>query len=146
MPERCAECGAMLPEGNTCQTIFESFMNLEFSDPAYGQVHFLTVSCFMIQHGRYGDEALAWVQSAMRLYLDEGVAGHELTRRAAQALGQTTRTWKVMRQPNAPPLPHIAWDITIADVSQSAHDAARYREHVARWARRTLEQVADAGG
>ncbi|QYR19267.1 hypothetical protein KZ483_15075 [Paenibacillus sp. sptzw28] len=26
---------------------------LEFSDPGYGRVHFLTVACFIIQHNRY---------------------------------------------------------------------------------------------
>jgi hypothetical protein len=116
-------------------------MALEFSDPAYGAVHFLTVACFMILHRRYSDEGLSWIQSALRACLDEGIKGHELSRRAASALGQTTRTWKVLRQPGAPPLPDIAWDVTIADVSASAHDAALYREHVTRWARRTLEQM-----
>ena len=142
MLTRCAECGAALREGTTCHTIFESFMALEFSDPAYGEVHFLTVACFMIQHRRYSDEALTWIQTALRAYLDEGITGHELSRRVARALGQTTRTWKVPRQPDAPPLPDIAWDITIADVAQSAHNATFYRDHVTRWARRTLAQLA----
>jgi hypothetical protein len=116
-------------------------MALEFSDPAYGAVHFLTVACFMIQHRRYSDEALAQIQIALRAYLNLGVRGDELRQRVGHALGQTKRTWKVLRQPDAPPLPEVAWDIAIADVKQSAHDAARYREHVTRWARRTLEQM-----
>jgi len=29
MAERCAECGAVLSEGSTCQTIFEEFLSLE---------------------------------------------------------------------------------------------------------------------
>jgi hypothetical protein len=74
MPARCAECGAVLPEGETCQTIFESFMALEFSDLAYGEVHFLTVACYMIQHGRYGDEVLAW---ASRRWAGCGVARYQ---------------------------------------------------------------------
>jgi hypothetical protein len=141
MRARCAECGADLREGTTCHTIFESFMALEFSNPAYGEVHFLTVACFMIQHRRYSDEALSWVRTALRTYLDAGITGRELSRRAASALGQTSRAWKILRQPDAPPLPDIAWDITIADVVPSAHDATLYREHVTQWARRTLEQL-----
>lgn len=146
MPQRCAECGALLPEGSTCQTIFETFMGLEFSDAEYGQVHFLTVGCFMIQHQRYSDEALSWVKTAMRSYLDEELTGDALRRRAARGMDKTTRTWRVPRQPGAPPPPAIRWDITIADVSQSAHDAALYRDHVTRWARRTLDQLAATHG
>jgi Family of unknown function (DUF5946) len=137
----CEACGALLPEGETCQTIFERFMALEFSDPAYGVVHFLTVACFMIQHRRYSDEALGQVRAALHANLREGVAAAELRRRAAGPMDQTARTWKVLRQPDAPPLPAIAWDITIADVSQRARDAASYREQVTRWATRTLEQL-----
>ncbi len=58
MPTICPVCGAVLPEGSTCQSIFDEFLNLEYTDPAYGQVHYLTVTCFMIQHERYSDEAL----------------------------------------------------------------------------------------
>jgi hypothetical protein len=49
MPHCCPECGSRLNDGITCQSILESFLALEFSDPAYGAVHFLTASCFMIQ-------------------------------------------------------------------------------------------------
>jgi hypothetical protein len=38
MLARCAECGTELREGTACHTIFESFMALEFSDPAYAMV------------------------------------------------------------------------------------------------------------
>ncbi len=47
MSERCTECGAVLPEGSTCQTIFDEFLILEYTNPVYGQVHFLTVACFI---------------------------------------------------------------------------------------------------
>jgi len=46
---------------------------LEFSNPAYGKVHMLTVSCFMIQHQRYSDPALVWMQQTLRDVLENGV-------------------------------------------------------------------------
>lgn len=58
----CPECGATWLEDSTCQSVFDEFLVLEYSDPAYGEVHFLTVVCFMIQHGRYSDEALVWIR------------------------------------------------------------------------------------
>jgi hypothetical protein len=73
MPNTCSECGAVLQDESSCQEIFDSFLALEFEDPAYGEVHFLTVACFMIQHQRYSDEALAWIAQSLRAYLEEGV-------------------------------------------------------------------------
>jgi hypothetical protein len=124
MSERCAECGAVLSEGSTCQTIFDEFLILEYTNPAYGQVHFLTVACFMIQHGRYSDESLTWMQSMLRAYLDEHLTAQQLYQRAARGTNNTIRTWKVTRLAVAPPLPRVAWSMTIADVAQSMQNPA----------------------
>jgi hypothetical protein len=142
MSKRCTECGAVLSEGSTCQTIFEECLDLEYTNPAYGQVHFFTVACFMIQHGRYSDEALTWIQSMLRAALDDQLTAQQLRQRAAQRMNDATRTWKVTRQADAPPLPKIAWSTTIADVTQSIGDPEQYCEHVKRWALATLQQMA----
>src|SRR6516165_2690295 len=71
MSERCSECGTVLSEGSTCQTIFEELLSLEHTNAAYGQVHFLTFACFMIQHRRYSDEALTGMQLLLRAFLAE---------------------------------------------------------------------------
>lgn len=134
MSDRCAECGAVLAERSSCQTIFEEFLSLEYTNPAYGQVHFLTVACFMIQHGRYSDAALTWIQSMLRAALDE-----QLT---AQGMDDATRSWKVTRQADARPLPHVAWSTTIADVAQRMQDPEKYCDQVKQWAQATLQQMA----
>lgn len=141
MSVRCSECGAVLSEGSTCQTIFEEFLSLEYTDPAYGQVHFLTVACFMIQHGRYSDEALAGMQSLLRAYLDEELTVQQLRERAAKGMNDATRPRKVTRQADALPLPKVAWSQTIADVAQSMRDPEKYCEQVKQWARTTLQQM-----
>jgi len=43
----CPECGA---HETLCQTRFDEFLALEFSDMGYGAVHNLTVATYMIQH------------------------------------------------------------------------------------------------
>ncbi len=141
MSENCVQCGAVLAEGNTCQTIFDECLMLEFANPAYGRVHFLTVSCFMVQHGRYSDEALAWIQPILRAYLDEQLTTQQIRRRAARGTNSAQRTWKVTRRPDAPPLPMIAWSITIADVAQSLSNPEAYCEKIKQWARATLQQM-----
>lgn len=137
----CPECGAILSEGVTCQDLFDSFLVLEFSDPGYGEVHMLTVACYMIQHGRYSDEGLAWIESKLRAYLEEGVGVAEIRRRAAQETGQSKRTWRVARPPDAPPRRKIAWSMTIADVATQYRDARSYCELVRQWARATLREI-----
>jgi hypothetical protein len=137
----CAECGASLPEGRSCQEIFDKYLALEFSDPGYGAVHFLTVSCFMVQHGRYSDEALVWMRAQLRAYLEEGKPIDEVRSAAQQSASNTSRTWKVLRAPDAPPLPKINWSMTLADVDRQQQDAASYRALVRQWAETTLREM-----
>ncbi len=141
MSERCPECGAVLSEENTCQMIFEECLGLEYTNPAYGQVHFFTVACFMIQHGRYSDEALTGMQSLLQASLDEQLPTQQLRERAAKGMSDATRSWKVTRQANAPSLPKVTWSMTIADVARSMQDPEKYCEQVKQWARATLQQM-----
>lgn len=47
----CIRCGAIVPGGTTgCRTLFEEVLALEYSDPAYGAVHLLTVDAHVLQH------------------------------------------------------------------------------------------------
>ena len=141
MTHTCPECGALLSGDTSCQAIFDTFLVLEYTDPAYGEVHFLTVACFMIQHGRYSAEGLAWIEQKLRLYLEEGVPIRRIRRQASRETSQARRTWKIARQPGEVPLPKIAWSMTIADVAAQYKDAATYCELVKQWARSTLQEM-----
>jgi hypothetical protein len=141
MPDRCPECGAVLDEGSSCQTIFDALLVLEFTNPEYGEVHMLTVACFMIQHGRYSDEALTWIERTLRAYLEGGVPPETIRRQAAQETSPGRRAWKVGRQPGAPRLPQIAWSMTIAGVAAQYEDAGSYRDLVKQWAGATLKEM-----
>lgn len=141
MPEHCAECGAVLPEGMTCQAIFDEVLSLEYANSAYGQVHFLTVACFMIQHRRYSNEALAWIQEKLQIYLDQQLTGQQLRRLIANETNGATRTWKIIRQADATPLPQIAWSMTIADIAQCTQNSEVYCAQVKHWARTILQNM-----
>jgi Family of unknown function (DUF5946) len=141
MPHKCPECGAILLNKTSCQAIFESFLALEFTDPQYGRVHFLTVTCFMVQHGRYSDEALAWIEPHLRTVLEGEVTSRQIVQKMNRVLGQGHRSWKVNRRPGEPPLLKIPWSMTIADVAVNHHDAHSYCARVEQWAYATLHEM-----
>ncbi len=143
MPEQCIFCSATLPEKSSCQTIHEELLNFEALSAIPHLVHFLHVTCFMIQHERYSNEALVWAQSMLRANLDE----HMTEQRHLQHLrtvgkNNPSRTWKFNRAEDASPLPKIAWSLTIVDVAQQAHNVEQYCERVKQWAHSTLQQMA----
>jgi hypothetical protein len=136
----CAECGAVWAGQQNCQAVYEGFLAQEFTDSGYGEVHFLTVCVFMLQHGRYSDQALAWVVPAMRAYLAGEKTTEQLRRESQAALGQGQRHWRVRRAAAAPPARAVAWDYTLAEVAAAAHDAESYRAAITTWAQRTVSQ------
>jgi len=138
MSETCAKCGAALPEEKTCESIYGEFLALEFTDPGYGRVHFLTVACYMVQHEGYSDEAYVWMQSALRNYLEEGVTTELIRQDAAQGPG---RTKGIRRRADAPPLPKMAWSMTIADVAAQMVDAESYCKLIEQWGHFTLKEM-----
>jgi len=131
----------MLPGEVSCQSIFESLLVLEFSHPEYGQVHFLTVACYMIQHDQYSDESLMWMAQKLEDYLGGKISPTQLRRLAAKKTDPSRRTWKVTRQPGSRELPKISWSMTISDVAANYHDARSYQERVRQWAHTTLSEM-----
>ncbi|PKO05457.1 MAG: hypothetical protein CVU41_12565 [Chloroflexi bacterium HGW-Chloroflexi-3] len=141
MSEICSFCGAATDVDLTCQDRFDEFPALEFTNPAYGKVHLLTVSCFMIQHQRYSDPALIWMQEKLSDVLEKGVSPGEIRVQMSSDVDQGKRDWKIERQPDERKLPHINWSITIADVYPHKDDPVSYCAWVERWARATLEEL-----
>ena len=78
MNTSCSICGALWQNNLYCQEMFDEFLALEFSQPAYGRVHMLTVACFMIQHQRYSDQALIWMQKNLREVLENGASPSDI--------------------------------------------------------------------
>ncbi len=141
MSEICSLCGAATEVDLTCQDRFDEFLALEFIDPAYGKVHMLTVSCFMIQHQRYSDPALIWMQENLREVLENGASPSDIRFQMSTNVDQGKRNWKIERQHDEPELLYIDWSITIADVYKHKDDPVSYCTWVEKWARATLEEM-----
>lgn len=142
MTNVCNNCGARRDESQTCQSIFDGFLAMEFSDPAYGRVHMLTVACFMIQHNRYSNAGLAWMTQQLRNTLERGEPLAHIGRKAVRETQNSRREWKVLRGVDESPLPRVAWSMTIADVARGQHDAESYCRLVEAWARCVMEEMA----
>jgi len=95
----------------------------------------------MIQHGRYSDEALIWIEDKLRAYLEDGTPIEQIRKHAGRGAGQDRRTWKVTRQPGTPPPSKVSWSITIADIASNYQDAGSYCKLVTQWARITLQEM-----
>lgn len=141
IPNTCPQCGASLQEDRTCESVFNEFLVLEFTDPGYGSVHMLTVACYMIQHGKYTDGGLVWMAQTLRDYLENGKPVEQIRQQAAKETSQGKRGWKVMRGPGDPPQGKVGWSMTIVDVARRYQDAESYRDLITQWARVTLEEM-----
>jgi hypothetical protein len=141
MQNTCPGCGAILTGERTCQSTFDEFLVLEFTDPGYGAVHMLTVACFMIQHGQYSDQGLVWIEQRLRNHLENGVSTEQIRKQAAVEASQDQRSWKVTRAAGDPPQRKVDWSMTIIDVAAGYHDADSYCALVRQWARTTLREM-----
>ncbi|HTK10147.1 MAG TPA: DUF5946 family protein [Ktedonobacteraceae bacterium] len=144
MSESCPSCGAILPEKSTCQTVHEELLNFELFNTIPHSIHFLHVTCFMVQHERYSDEGLKWAQAILRANLDPHLTEQQhlqSLRTAGKNSASRSRTWSFKRATDARPLPKIAWEVTIADVFRQMQSAQAYCEQVKRWAHATEQQM-----
>lgn len=137
----CPRCGAKYLNGMTCEEVFHQMLSLEFSDPNFGEVHFLTVACYMVQHGHYSPAALLWVEQQFREYLRNGPEAIRKLRLSARQVDGNQRDWQVLRQPDETPQDIIPWSITIQEVFQSYQDPSGYCRAVRHWAEVTLKEM-----
>ncbi|NPV74786.1 MAG: hypothetical protein HPY59_00265 [Anaerolineae bacterium] len=139
--DTCAGCGAVYQNNLTCETVFDDFLALEFTDAAYGEVHLLTVACYMIQHGQYSDDALVWIEQQLRDHLEKGIPAEQIRQKAAKETRQDRHTWRVARRKEDKPQEKIPWSMTILDVALQYQDSESYRKLVRQWASITLSEM-----
>ncbi len=133
----CPECGA--PD-NLCQTRFDEFLALEFTDPGYGAVHNLTVATFMLQHSsRMSREGWLYERELLREFLVEGKSPDLIRQQNKDSVDSGKRTFKFKSKDGKPVISKTAWKKTILDVR--AENAEVYCEDIAAWARSALEEA-----
>jgi hypothetical protein len=133
----CPECGA---RDNLCQTRFDEFLALEFSDLHYGTVHNLTVATFILQHSsRMSREGWLYERELLRDFIVNNKSPDLVRQQTSAQLDCGKRTFRFQSKDGKPVISKITWGKTILDVR--AENPEMYCEDVTAWARSALEEV-----
>jgi hypothetical protein len=133
----CPECGAV---DNLCQTRFDEFLALEFTDPGYGAVHNLTVCTFMIQHSsRMSKEGWLYERELLREFIVEKKSPSLIRQQVKKSVDSGKRTFKFKSKDGVPVINKSTWTKTILDVRTERADI--YCEDINAWARSVLEEA-----
>jgi hypothetical protein len=133
----CPECGA---SGSLCQTRFDEFLALEFSDPGYGAVHHLTVAAYMLQHSsKLTREGWLYERELLREFLVENKPPALVRQQNRDVVDSGKRQFKIKSRTGQPVIAKTAWARTICDVRTES--AEIYCKDVTEWARAVLEDA-----
>ncbi len=133
----CPECGA--PE-TLCQTRFDEFLALEFTDVGYGAIHHLTVTAYMIQHSsKLTREGWLHERELLREFLVENKPPAFIRKQNRDLVDSGKRTFKIKSRDGLPVINKTSWTKTILDVR--TENAEVYCADVSAWARAVLEDA-----
>jgi hypothetical protein len=134
---KCPECGAV---DKLCQTRFDEFLVLEFTDPGYGAVHHLTVPTYMIQHSsKMTREGWMYERDLLREFLVENKTPAMIRKQIKDTVDSGKRTFKFKSRDGAPVINKTTWTKTILDVHME--NAEVYCENINAWAKSVLEET-----
>jgi hypothetical protein len=133
----CPECGA--PD-QLCQTQFEEFLVLEFTDAGYGAVHHLTVTAFMVQHSsRMTREGWLFERELLREFLVENKPPSYIRKQNKDRVDSGKRTFKIKSRDGKRIIEKSTWKKTILDVRMENSEV--YCEDITSWASSVLEDA-----
>lgn len=133
----CTECGA--PD-HLCQTRFDEFLVLEFTDPGYGAVHNLTVCTFMVQHSsRMSREGWLYERDLLREFVVEKKSSDLIRQQVKASVDSGKRKFTFKSKDGVPVINKSTWKKTILDIR--AENAEVYCEDINAWARSVLEEA-----
>jgi uncharacterized protein DUF5946 len=133
----CPECGA--PD-RLCQTRFDEFLILEFTDAGYDAVHHLTVATFMVQHSsRMTREGWLFELDLLRQFLVENKPPALIRKQIKDTVDSGKRTFKIKSKDGVPVINKSTWTKTILDVR--AENAETYCQEIIAWARSVLKEA-----
>ena len=133
----CPECGA--PE-TLCQTRFDEFLALEFTDAGYGAVHHLTVTAYMLQHSsKLTREGWLHERELLREFLVINKSPVFIRTQNRDLVDSGKRTFKIKSRDGLPVINKTMWTKTILDVR--TENAEVYCADVSVWARAVLEEA-----
>jgi len=139
----CPECGA--PDA-LCQSRFDEFLALEFSEPgSYGSVHNLTVAAYMVQHSsRLTREGWLFERSLLREFLVDGKSPAIVRQQSRGSLDSGKRPFNIKSRTGQRIIGKSEWTKTILDVR--AENAKIYCAEIELWARAVLDDCEKISG
>lgn len=133
----CPECGAA---EILCQTRFDEFLALEFTDAGYGAVHHLTVAAYMVQHSsKLTREGWLHERELLKEFLVENKPPAFIRKQNRDLVDSGKRTFKIKSQDGQPVINKISWTKTILDIR--IENAEAYCADVTAWAMAVLEDA-----
>ena len=133
----CPECGAT---DGLCQTRFDEFLILEFTDAGYGAVHHLTVATFMIQHSsKMTREGWMYERELLKEFLIENKPPQLVRKQMKDTVDSGKRKFKIKSRDGLPVINKTTWTKTILDVR--VENAKDYCEDIDAWAKAVLEDM-----
>ena len=133
----CPECGA--PD-NLCQTRFDEFLVLEFTDAGYGTVHHLTVAAYILQHSsKLTREGWLHERELLRQFLVENKPPSFIRKQNKDLVDSGKRKFKIKSRDGLLVINKTTWTKTILDVRTKNEQV--YCEDVTAWARSALEDA-----
>ena len=133
----CPECSA--PD-HLCQTRFDEFLVLEFTDAGYGAVHHLTVTTYMLQHSsKLTREGWLHERELLREFLIANKPPQFIRKQNKDLVDSGKRKFKITSRDGLPVINKTTWTKTILDVRTENSEV--YCEDVNAWARSVLEEA-----
>ena len=133
----CLECGA--PD-TLCQTRFDEFLVLEFTDAGYGAVHHLTVAAYMLQHSsKLTREGWLHERELLREFLVENKPPAFIRKQNRDLVDSGKRKFKIKSRDGLPVINKTEWTKTILDVR--TENAEVYCADVSAWAMSVLVEA-----
>ncbi len=92
-------------------------MALEYENPiAWGAVHHLTVTCYMLQHNAYSGDVWLEARKMLAQFIQEGVSPAAMRERNRARFDSAHRSWSVTKGAKLSEFEMLVWSCTIADV------------------------------
>ena len=135
----CDECGAGVQRGLSCREQWDELIALEFSDAHAGAVHFLTVSCYQLQHPRAFPLATA-ARDQLRGALADVVLRDRPVTEVRDEVAHAVEGSRRVRDDDPAPSPAVVWSCTVADLGPP--DAGLHTARVRHWAEAVVQDLA----
>ncbi len=138
----CPECGAEWHNGEICQDYFYQMLYWETENPSNGEVHYLMVLCYHLQHpSLYSPEGLHEAIQLLDDFLERGLTPEQVRKRNRNAVNSSSRTWKITGTPTSYGVydHQIAWTMTAKSVIEGGKD--HYRDRIRTWANSVHEAI-----